>query len=470
MAQTRRDFLRQSACGALSAAAFASGLQRFGMVNSYAQGESYKALVCIFLSGGNDANNMVIPYDDYASYDAIRSTPTDIRIPQDSLLQITPPSDGRRFGLHPNLTGLHNLWGAGKLAILINAGTMVRPMTRAEYTSFPAERPLQLFSHSDQVTQWQTTRSDGPSSTGWGGRTADRLGSTGPFPQITSVAGVNIFNRGNQTSPLVIAAHPTPLNQTLNRRGFDASAASTERRGAMDYLRTIDNDNLLVQASSNVTQRALDVSQLLSMNPVIAGFPATSLGNQLYQIAKLIQLRTSFGINRQIFFASLGGFDTHSGQLAGQGNLLGQVSAAITAFYNFTVDEQLADQVTQFTLSDFGRTCHPSTGIGSDHGWASHHLILGGAVRGGDFYGTANPGIGQSVYPVLALGGPYDTPGGGGPGGLGRGRWLPTTSVDQYGATLAKWYGVPPADIPLVFPNINRSSGGGPQDLGFLNS
>ncbi|MGH9900376.1 MAG: DUF1501 domain-containing protein [Pyrinomonadaceae bacterium] len=473
MTKSRRDFLRQTGCAALGAAALASGFERFGLVGALAaprpaQGTDYRALVCVFLFGGNDGNNTVIPLDDYAAYNTARTSgATTLAIPQASLdpVAITPRSIGRRFALHPNMPELRDLFAQQKLAVLSNVGPLVRPLTRAEYLS-GAGRPYQLFSHSDQQNQWQTTVSDSVSQTGWGGRVADRtegLNGASTFPMIVSVAGTQLFTTGKQTRPLAIAAAPTALNRVLTLDMTGSSAEVTARRAAFDGLRRIDLGATLVKAASDTTSQALQTSSAFSTDPVIqTAFPNTQLANQLKQIAKLISLRTALGVSRQIFFCSLGGFDTHNNQRGAQGTtqdtLLAQLSQALKAFYDATVELNVASQVTTFTLSDFGRTLQPAGnggGVGSDHAWGNHHFVLGGAVRGGDFYGT--PGANGTVFPELRLGGPEDTD--------SRGRWIPTTSVDQYGATLAAWYGLAPSAIPLVFPYIGRFA---TADLGFM--
>jgi len=298
---------------------------------------------------------------------------------------------------------------------------------------------------------------------GWGGRTADRfpLPPSG-FPMITALSG-GIFTRGANSSPLSISPAPTALNQVLVLNGFGTTAEETARRNAFDSLRALDGESTLVSATSRTTQQAVDIGRLLNSDVSLGTvFPNTTLGNQLKQVAKVIKFNAAtpaLGLTRQIFFCQLGGFDTHQNQVATQASLLQQVSQAVAAFYQSTVELGMDQQVTTFTLSDFGRTLQPAgTGsgvVGSDHAWGSHHFVVGGAVRGGDFFGV--PGPNGSVFPVLQLNGPSDTD--------NRGRWIPTASVEQYAATLASWYGVGPADIPVVFPNIGRFP---VSDLGFM--
>jgi uncharacterized protein (DUF1501 family) len=448
-------------------------MERFGLLNAYAQSSDYKALVCIFLFGGNDSGNMVIPYDDYASYAAARPE-TSVGIPQASLLPINPPSAGATFGLHPSLTGLHELWGMGRLGVVCNVGPLVEPTSRAAYLAGSAQRPLNLFSHSDQQNQWQTSISTAGSASGWGGRIADQTralnGTT--FPQITSLAGTPIFTSGNTERPLAIAAAPTRLDGALRLDGFPNPPDNDIRyRGLRDLL-NLDHSFSLVRGASRVTGEALSVETALRAagDPIIAPFPLnprTGLGNQLEQVAKVISLRNVLGMRRQVFFCSLGGFDTHSGQVnvgaptAGtHANLLAQVSGAMRAFYQATETLGVADQVTSFTLSDFSRTFVPNGTLGTDHAWGSHQFIMGGAVRGGDFYGDRGPA--GTFFPTLAPNGPDDTD----QGNNARGRWIPTVAIDQFGAALARWFGVSDADMPAVFPNVGRF---GPGSLAFLS-
>jgi uncharacterized protein (DUF1501 family) len=459
MKNERREFLKTS-CKTLSMVALATQLRHFGAMSVLAQdraepetdGLDYKALVCVFMNGGNDSNNMVIPNYDagYAEYVAARPT-SSIGIPRNSLLPITPPSmQGQVYGLHPALTGLHELWNLGKMAVLCNVGPLTQPMTRATYQS-GAPRPYQLFSHSDQTEQFRTAISSYRSPTGWGGRTADRTGvlnQGAAIPMITSVAGANVFHVGASTSPLIVASAPTPLNQVLTLTGYGTTAEELNRRAMFDSIRTRDLTNSMIQATSVLTQQAVNVSQQLSQNPVLTvTFPNTALGNQLAQVAKLMKFRTQLNMRRQIFFVQITGFDTHSGILSGQQSLLTQVSQAIKAFYDETVAQGIANQVTTFTMSDFSRTLNPngaSSGTGTDHGWGGHHFIVGGAVNGGNFYGR--PTSNGTFFPTLVNSGPDDAD--------SRGRFIPTVAVEQYAATLSRWYGLAEADIPLVFPNI----------------
>ena len=467
---TRREFLSRS-LGAFGAAMLA--VERFGLLNALAQSVDYRALVCIFLNGGNDGGNMVIPYDDYLSYAAARNS-SGLAIPQSSLLRTgLVPSVGVEFGFHPSLTGLHDLWGQGKLAVVCNVGPLVEPTNRDAYRNRTVQVPLNLFSHSDQINQWQTSVSNAASPSGWGGRTADKVADSNNtfFPPITSTAGTPIFTAGNSERPLAIASAPTRLDAALRLDGFPNPPDGDRRYLAVQRLLQVDHNKTLVRGASRVTGEAVAVERAIRLtgDPAVSPFPLnprTSLGNQLEQIAKVISVRNELGMTRQIFFCSLGGFDTHNGQVVGgspdtgtHANLLLQVSNAMKAFYDATVQLGVASQVTTFTLSDFSRTWVPNGNLGTDHAWGSHQFVMGGAVLGREFYGV--PGSNGTVFPTLAANGPDDTDS----GTNARGRWIPTVAIDQYGATLTSWLGVANSDLPAVFPNIGRF---GPSNLGFI--
>jgi uncharacterized protein (DUF1501 family) len=326
---------------------------------------------------------------------------------------------------------------------VVNVGTLVTPLTQAQYKSQQAAIPSNLFSHLDQQTEWQTSLAQGSGATGWGGRVADAIQNcnTSNFPTIISVGGNNLFTTGAQTNPATVTA-----GQVLGLQGFNTSASSVARLTALQSLLTFDNGVSLVQASNSIASSGLNQAALL--NQALAGakalttvFPNTSLGQQLSQVAKIINARGALGMRRQIFFAYLGGFDTHDLELNDQGTGLAQVSQAMKAFYDATAEMGTADQVVTFTESDFGRTLQPSGGstLGTDHAWGSHHFVMGGAVKGGDIYGA---------FPTLQLSGPDDA--------NNRGVWIPTTSLDQYGASLATWFGVDRAKLGQVFPNLTN--------------
>ncbi|MEP7271905.1 MAG: DUF1501 domain-containing protein, partial [Acidobacteriota bacterium] len=346
-------------------------------------------------------------------------------------------------------------------------GPLIVPMTRTEYRNNLKPKPSQLFSHSDQSSQSQTSISKaGSSQTGWAGRLADRLDEVNgdsTFPMVLSVAGSAIFGQGQTTRALAISAAPTALNQVLVLNGFGTAADEVARRTSMTYLRTVDLSSLLVKATSEATQQAVDISAAFSVDPTLTTvFPTTTLGNQLKQVAKVIKLnltQPALSLERQIFFCRVGGFDTHQDQPANQASLMTQLDDAMKAFYDATVELNVEPRVTTFTLSDFSRTLQPAgTGptVGTDHAWGNHLFVMGGAVDGGEFYGVA--GSNGTVFPTLQFSGPDDTD--------NRGRWIPTASIDQYAATLATWYGLSTADRALVFPQIGNFN---TPDLGFMN-
>ena len=472
MAITRRDFLRSSAC-ALGSMALASSIDTFAVVHALTPqaASDYKALVCVFLNGGNDGNNMFVSLDQYngpagstvEGYSNVRAA-SGLAIAQASLLPVSPVRGGS-YGFHPNMPEMQNLFNQGKLAVLCNNGPLVEPLTRTTYQNGTGKKPMQLFSHSDQIGLFQTAIANNVSQTGWAGRLADRtlgLNGAATFPSNVSIAGINLFLTGVDTRQLAVADSNTTLANVLQLNMSGSSSEQASRLVAFNDLRTLDNNFKLVKAASDTRSSSIQTDNALSsVNPTLATvFPNTGIGRQLKQVALLIKACTdpAAGINmkRQIFFTQIGGFDHHSAEINGQINLLTQVSQAISAFYAATVELGIQDKVTTFTMSDFGRTFQPAgTGVnavGTDHAWGNHHLIVGGAVLGHTLYGT---------YPILRLGGPDDTDGGTNP----RGRWIPTTSVEQYAATLATWYGLSTADLPAVFPLINRFS---TANLGFL--
>lgn len=445
---SRRKFLRIS-CRSLGTLGAATLMSRFGQVNALAQDScpaDYKALICIFLFGGNDGNNTVIPIstpsnpsNSYGSYAQVRGG---LALPAANL-NVIGNSKGDQYGLHPSLKELASLYNNKNVAVMVNVGTLVTPLTQAQYKNQQAAIPSNLFSHLDQQTEWQTSLAQGAGATGWGGRVADAIQScnTTGFPTIISVGGNNLFATGAQTNPATVTA-----GQVLGLQGFNTSSASVARLSALQSLLTFDNGVSLVQASNAVALSGLHQATVL--NQALAGgkalttvFPNTPLGSQLSQVAKIINIRGQLGMRRQIFFAYLGGFDTHDLELNDQGSALAQVSQAMKAFYDSTVEMGIADQVVTFTESDFGRTLQPSGGatLGTDHAWGSHHFVMGGAVKGGDIYGT---------FPTLELSGPDDA--------NNRGVWIPTTSLDQYGGSLATWFGVDSSKLGAVFPNLGN--------------
>jgi uncharacterized protein (DUF1501 family) len=447
----RRSFLIHSA--ALSGTA---SLGQLGLLTARAATaqDDYKALVCIFLAGGNDSNNMVVPIDTagYANYSSIRG---DLALPQAQLLPIEESGGVLRYGLHPALTGTQALWTAGNMALVANVGTLVQPLSKTQYLSTATQKPATLFSHIDQQHEWQASISNVPSTTGWGGRLADQLSSlnvNSSVGSMISTGGNNLFVTGSAAQALVI-----PTSGSFGLSGFTSSSADTARRAALLALLGLDQGADLVAAAQGVVQTALSSSAVLNPiltagNSTVAPYFSALKGNgfaqQLLAIAKVIEARSTIGAQRQIFLASLGSFDTHIDQINTQQTLFAQFDPAIAAFQNAMAALDALDDVTSFTISDFSRTLRPNTGGGSDHGWGSHHVVIGGAVHGGQIYGT---------MPTLALGGPSDE------GTLGR--WLPTLAVDQYAATLAAWFGADASALAAVLPNLAAFT---PNTLGFI--
>ena len=506
MNKDRREFLMKS-CGALSMAAIATQMRHLGLVGAAAQTaidnaptvpSDYRALVCIFKQGGNDGNNTIIPNhiagstNTYTNYFSARNS-QGLALTQAQLAatSINVPRIGNlAYALHPGLgiqpagnnivnNGIHELWGMGKLAAVTNIGTLVFPMTRTTYQNNSVPKPLLLFSHSDQVSQYQGGRSDTRSFTGWGGRVSDlrhAIDNPNPkVPMITSIAGAQLFTNGLTTLPLAIAAAPTSLASVLAPQGFGNlpyTGTNLARFNAMDAVRAqgLSSDSNYVFAASNVNQIAMDANLALQTNiPVLTTtFPNTSLGNQLKQVALMIKKRTDLSINRQIFYVQLGSFDTHTNQLTTQQSLLIQMSQAMRAFYDEMVAQGIGDKVTQFTMADFSRTLNPAgTGagvVGTDHAWGNHMFVAGGGLTASDFYGLN--GSNGTPYPQLSFNTADDSDSGSG----SRGRWVPSTSVDQYAATLARWFGVPSASMATAFPKIANfaNSGGINTDLGFM--
>ena len=285
----------------------------------------------------------------------------------------------------------------------------------------------------------------------------------GLIPMITSISGAQLFTAGQTTLPLAIANAGTGLNNVLNPAGFNTTAASVARRNAFNQLRGIDLSSQIVTAASHVTDQAISANAVFQVSQeVTAPFPTTNIRQQLKQVARIIKKRTDLSVNRQVFFVQIGGFDTHGDQIPGQNTLFIQLSQAMRSFYDEMVVQGIGDKVTQFTMADFSRTLSPTgTGaaVGSDHAWANHHLVVGGGLTAADFYGmnTTN----GTPFPTLTTNGPDDADSGTG----ARGRWIPTTSVEQYAATLARWYGLPDANLINVFPKIGNFTN---TNLGFM--
>jgi uncharacterized protein (DUF1501 family) len=435
MRLNRRTFIKYAS---LAAAGNAAALRPFGALNALAQSTTnYKALVCVFLFGGNDANNTLVQFDTagYANYSSIRGP---LAIPQSQLLQLSALPN---FALNPNLPDIQTLFDSKNAAFVVNVGTLIEPTTKAQFQA-GTDLPTNLFSHPDQQLEWQNAAASGSTSTGWAGRIADTLNagynSGASVPMVTSVAGDTLFCNGSASTPVSVSPG--------NLSGAQCSEGTTEcgaQEATAQALLSFDSGLTLVQADNSITSNAYSYAKTLSaavqsVSPLKTAFPAgNALGAQLQQIAQIIQVRAALGVSRQIFFCGIGNFDTHADQLTLQNALLASISPALAAFYAATVEMGVQSSVTTFTMSDFSRTFQPNSNTGSDHAWGSHHIVLGGAVNGGQMYGT---------WPTLALNGPDDS-------GT-NGRWVPTTGSVQYAATLASWFGVSAAQMPTIFPNI----------------
>ena len=446
---TRRQFLRAS--GALSAGALFPALAAW-TPSASAQAADYRALVCVFLYGGNDGNNMIVPYDDYANYSAGRGGNTGAALGRDEL-DIISPTGLARYGLHPDLSRLAPLFAQKRMAVIANVGALTTPLTRAEYLA-GKPHPRNLFSHSDQQATWQGLVPGQPVTSGWGGRIVDVTGAGNAalaIPGMVSLTGDALYTIGATSLPVALSQ-----DGALGLAGDRYSDDGRIRYAAMAKILTLDRQNLLQASAADVMALAVKSSEALSdalntaYSVIDTAFQGVNggLGDQLYQCAKLVAARSQLGVTRHAFFTSMGGFDTHNAQRGEQASRFNDLGRALGAFQSAMDALGVPDKVTTFTLSDFGRTFRINANAGSDHAWGSHHLVLGGGVRGGAFYGR---------FPNLTMGGPDDAG--------DDGQWIPTTSIEQYGATLARWFGVPPASLTQVFPNLPAFAA---QDLGFL--
>ena len=462
--RNRRDFLRRATCAGLGIASAGAMFGHLRLINSalastadcaaYPPVNDYKALVCVFLFGGNDSFNLIVPKDAsrYATYAASRGS---MAIANNQLLPInaTGIPGGDLYGLHPSVPELASLFDANHGAFVVNTGTLRQPTTKSQYQTAGYPLPPQLFSHNDQQDLWQYGQPNANGRVGWGGEAADRLnvlnvGAT--IPISISLSGQNRFQAANTIQPYAISSSGP---QTLSGYGNAAKLAALQ-----DLLQVAYPDPLTRTYAQNFSD-AMDYSTTMhnvlnATSPLNTPFPAgNNLAGALKMIAQVISARTALSAKRQTFFVSLGGFDTHDDMLTDQPQLFTTVSQALGAFYDATVELGVQNAVTTFTMSEFSRTLN-TDGDGTDHAWAGNQFVMGGAVSGRRIYGT--PAASGGIFPDLTLDGPDC---------LQRGQMIPATSCDQYSATLARWLGVNQCDLDTIFPTLANFP---TNDLGFM--
>ena len=453
MNKQRRHFIQAVAASGLTSVMGHLSGSVYAQSSGVSGFSDYKALVCVFLAGGNDSWNMVVPTSasEYNAYNASRGGTGNngLAIASSDLLPISGNVDGVNYGFHPSMPEMQSLYNSGQCAVIANVGPLVEPTTVQQYRAQTVGIPPQLFSHNDQQGQWHTLRGDSILTSGWGGRVADALSSQlggQTLPTNISLSGTTLFQAGNTSVPYVMGATgSTP---------FSGLTPGESLSNAFQSIANADYPNIYQRSFSGVQQRAFEFSDRVNTSLDNArnftalpdGDDSSILSAQLRTVAKIISQQSALSMSRQIFFVQLGGFDTHDNQNLEQPVLLGDVSRSLKSFYDAMGEINMQSAVTAYTNSDFGRTLS-SNGDGSDHGWGGVHLTVGGAVNGGQIYGQ---------YPSLALGSELE---------LGRGRFVPSTSSDQYAATLANWFGVTNQNLATVAPNINSFI---QQDLGFM--
>lgn len=458
---TRRQFLTHSCSLGVATATMSSTLLQLGLARSAAAqtAPGYRALVCILLAGGNDSYNMLVPadIDQYNEYLAIRS---DLALGLNSLLVLpgTTPS-GRSYGLHPGMPEVQSLFSTGDAALIANVGTLVEAFDAQAVAAGTASLPLGLFSHADQINQWQTAVPDARIAQGWGGRAADLMQSVNVANGVSmniSLSGNNVFQSGNQVSEYSVDSTGDGAPGIIAYD--DGTPYGDLKKRMVDDLLAVQQQHIFRREYSNRLRGAIDAQAVfvdaLQTSPTLSTtFSPGPFSQSLRQIARIIGARGALGASRQTFFITVGGWDHHDDVLDNQANMLPAVSAGLQEFRNALVELSVFDDVTTFTTSDFGRTL-TSNGKGSDHGWGGHHIVMGGAANGGTIYGD---------YPILSATSPLD---------VGRGIYAPTTSVDEYFAELALWFGVSISELDQVLPNVRTfySPESGVPPIGFLSS
>jgi uncharacterized protein (DUF1501 family) len=479
MRVNRREFLRKSICAALGGAGLYSALGNLRLIGAAAAAQrptgfaDYKALVCIFMYGGNDSFNTIVPMSgqDLTDYLGARS---DLAITS-GLHALTPTAGPANYGLHPGLAEIATLFNSGKAAVVANVGSLLYPITQQQFQDGAVPTPSQLFSHDDQTNQWQTSRPDDANANGWGGRVADLLhtANTGAVPMSITLSGQNRFQRGAVVNQFSVDSWGASCAATGDPDcgPFQVTTMSYLGDGPESWMIDWDDPNVVANdvaaynaliasgTQAHVLERAYadaathTIANSTLINGALGGatlttaFPDTDLGNQLAAVAMLIKVRAALGMSRQIYFVAVSNYDTHGTQLTDQNDNLTQLSQGIDAFYRETVAQGIANNVTTFTASDFGRSLAVN-GDGTDHGWGGHHFVVGGAVNGQQIYGT--------MPSLKADNNPDDT---------GYGQIIPTLAVDQYAATLASWFGVDAGGVNDIFPNLGRFPS---SNLGFM--
>ncbi len=453
---SRREFIGQASCAGVGATALFSTLLSLRLANSLAAQTAtatsdYKALVCLFLAGGNDSYNMLIPTTpgEYAAYNTLRGG---LALPADSLLQITPGNmGGRTLGIHPSMTEVRDLFNSGNLNFIANVGSLVRPTTLTEYKA-GTNRPLSLYSHDDQVKQWQTCMPDKRTAIGWGGRAADILASLNKSSLVSmniSLSGQSAFLRGQQAFTYSIGSGGATSLTGYNPTSVNNLTAV--RSAAVDSMLVADYRNLFEKSYAGSTLDAVETYYEFTnaITPITLATPiptSNSLASNLAMIARVAGANVALGTKRQVFFVQIGGWDHHDGLVAKQQTMLATVSKALGFFWTALGELGLRNNVTLFTASDFARTL-TSNGDGSDHAWGGNHMALGGAVAGGYVLGNKA----QGYYPDLQNVATIDT---------GQGRLIPGVAVDEYARDLLTWFGVTASDMDYVLPAYSSRFGG----------
>lgn len=454
--QSRREFLRTVAKLSVAGGATPFAVNLAGIGAAAAQtANDYRALVCVFLFGANDHNNTVMPYDtaNFNAYVASRAgitrTQADM-LPLDPATPLTGNNAGRQFALPREMAPMKTLWDQGKLAIVANVGTLIQPVTKAQYQSQSVPLPPKLFSHNDQQSIWQASAPEG-ARYGWGGRMGDLFASQNAASVFTcnSISGNAVFLAGQDVVSYQLSTGGSTAIGGISGSLFGSNTASATLKNAI----TTGGYDLFSQDVADITKRSIDANVALAAAlttapdlPLPAAAANNRLAQQLRMVARMIAQRNVLGAKRQVFFVSLGGFDTHDNQLVNQPALHTQIADALSYFQTSIDGLGVGPEVTTFTGSDFGRTL-TSNGDGSDHGWGSHHFVMGSAVKGRNFYGT---------FPIMGLNNVDE---------VGSGRLIPTTSVDQFAATMARWFGVSDTNMRLVLPNIGNFAN---SNVGFL--